>query len=299
MSKGGVVSIFLFFFPSVSLPQSSSAPADSALPPQPSNVMKPTKWYTMIENIPYNWGRWGEIAFRKDKTNEWLWISGLTALTIITDDDTYTPSDRFYRSSDGAKYWSDFFAAMGDGRTQFGLAGAYAAYGLLFDDERAFRTGSQIVQVVLASGAIVQVLKHVTGRESPFVRSTPTGRWSFFPNQVDYHRYVPYFDAFPSGHICTSLGTTIVIAENYPEVKWIRPVGYFLTALVGIGMANNGIHWYSDYPLGLYLGYYFGMIAAHPEGFELSDNSGDSSARLLVLPRVSSSGTGVALIVSF
>ena len=39
----------------------------------------------------------------------------------------------------------NFFAGFGDGRTQFALAGAYAVYGVVFDDDRAFRTGSQIV----------------------------------------------------------------------------------------------------------------------------------------------------------
>jgi len=57
-----------------------------------------------------------------------------------------------------------------------------------------------------------------------------------------------------------------VIGENYPEIKWIKPLGYTLTGLLGISMVNTGIHWYSDYPLAIVLGYAFGMIAAHPEG---------------------------------
>ncbi|MBF8248870.1 MAG: hypothetical protein HW374_1670, partial [Bacteroidetes bacterium] len=40
--------------------------------------------------------------------------------------------------------------------------------------------------------------------------------------------------------------TVIVISENYHEVTWIRPLGYVLTGLLGVGMVNNGIHWYSD-----------------------------------------------------
>jgi len=31
-------------------------------------------------------------------------------------------------------------------------------------------------------------------------------------------------------------------------------------------MVNTGIHWYSDYPLAIILGYSFGMLASHPEG---------------------------------
>jgi membrane-associated phospholipid phosphatase len=204
------------------------------------------QWYTMFANIPRDWGRWYDISFRKEHLNEWLIIGGLTVATVLTDDITYTPSARFYHSSPQAKKWSDFCANIGDGTTQFALAGSFAAYGIVFKDQKALRTGSQIVQAVLASGAVIQVLKHITGRESPFVRSTPTGTWKILPNQIDYHRRVPYFDAYPSGHICTSMATVIVIAENYPDVKWIRPAGYAFTTLVGLGMLSNGIHWVSD-----------------------------------------------------
>ena len=154
------------------------------------------------------------------------------------------------------------------------------------------------VQAVLASGAVVQVLKHVTGRESPFVRTTPLGVWKILPNQIDYHRRVPQFDAYPSGHICTSIATVIVIAENYPDVKWIRPAGYAFTTIVGLGMLSNGIHWVSDYPLGLFIGYYFGMLAAHPEGMPIMD-SGDGKVKVHVLPNITPVGTGVKLTMRF
>jgi hypothetical protein len=256
------------------------------------------QWYTMFANIPLDWERWYDISFRKERINEWLVIGGLTLATYLTDDITYTPSERFYHSSPEAKKWSDFCANIGDGTTQFALGGAFGAYGLVFKDQKALRTGSQIVQAVLASGAVIQVLKHVTGRESPFVRTTPFGVWKILPNQIDYHRRVPQFDAYPSGHICTSIATVIVIAENYPEIKWIRPAGYAFTTLVGLGMLSNGIHWVSDYPLGLFIGYYFGMLAAHPEGVPVMD-SGDGKLKVYVLPNITPTGTGAILTMNF
>ena len=156
----------------------------------------------------------------------------------------------------------------------------------------------EIVQAVLASGAIIQVLKHVTGRESPFVRTSPTGIWKILPNQIDYHRRVPQFDAFPSGHLCTSIATVVVVAENYPDLKWIRPVGYAFTTIVGLGMLSNGIHWVSDYPLGLFIGYYFGMLAAHPEGLPVID-SGDGKTQVQIVPNITPMGTGVSLTIKF
>jgi len=261
---------------------------------EPENV----QWYTMIANIPRDWERWYDISFRKERVNEWLFVGGLTLATYLTDDITYTPSEKFYHSSTSAKNLSDFCANIGDGTTQFALAGSFGAYGLLFKDQKALRTGSQIVQAVLASGAVIQVLKHLSGRESPFVRTTPFGVWKILPNQIDYHRRVPQFDAYPSGHICTSITTVIVIAENYPDVKWIRPAGYTFTTLVGLGMLSNGIHWASDYPLGLFIGYYFGMLAAHPEGVPVMD-SGDGKLKVYVLPNITPTGTGVSLTMKF
>jgi hypothetical protein len=259
---------------------------------------EPLHWYSMVENIPSDWERWYDFSFRKERVNEWLWIGGLTLATYLTDDVTYTPAEKFYHSSTAAKNVSDFCANIGDGTTQFAVAGALGAYGIVFKDQKALRTGSQIVEVVLASGAVIQVLKHITGRESPFVRSTPFGVWKILPNQIDYHRRVPQFDAYPSGHICTSIATVIVVAENYPDVKWIRPVGYAFTTLVGLGMLSNGIHWVSDYPLGLFIGYYFGMLASHPEGIPLSD-SGDGKLKVHILPSVTPLGTGVCFTMNF
>ena len=257
------------------------------------------RWYTPIANIPGDWERWWNISTKAPMVPQWCAIAGLSGALIVTDDATYSPSDRFYRSSGAARKWSDFFAEFGDGRSQFALAGSFGAYGLLFGDDKALRVGTQIVEVVIASGAVIQVLKHVTGRESPFVRTSPTGVWKPFPSQIDYHRHVPQHDAFPSGHICTSLATVIVLAENYPEAKWIRPLGYTLTTLVGVGMANNGIHWYSDYPLGLFIGYMFGMIAAHPEGLPGEDSVPFQSDRLRVFPTIQPDGAGVGLTLVF
>jgi len=256
-------------------------------------------WYTFIQNIPRDWSQWAQSYFRSDKIGDWAVVAGLTTALFVTDDNTYTPSKHLFQSSDRARDWSNFAAEIGDGTTQFGVAGALAAYGLVFGDQRALRTGSQIVEVVLGSGAVVQVLKHVTGRESPFTRSSPTGIWKFFPDQIQYHKHVPAYDAFPSGHICTSMATVVVVAENYPEEKWIRPVGYLFCAFIGVGMANNGIHWYSDYPLGIFLGYSFGMIASHQEMFKVYSEGKERPVNISVSPTINQHGAGLSLNATF
>lgn len=260
---------------------------------------KPTQddlqWHSMITNIPGDWTRYYNVTFQTKTIPAALGIAALTAGLIVTDEDTWQASNKWYTGSQAVSQWSNFFTWIGDGKTQFGLAGAFGLYGLLADDAKALRTGSQIAQAVLASGSVVQVLKHITGRESPFVESEPGGAWRFFPNQIEYHRRVPQYDAFPSGHVCTAVATVVVIAENYPDSKWIKPVGYTIAALVGVGMANRGIHWYSDYPLGAAIGYSFGMIAAHPELTSVARFNGDKSSEISIGPFIRDGGAGFQL----
>jgi len=280
----------------LNFPDQSKSSSGDSLSLQP--IQPPLRWYSMITNLPGDWSQYYRLKFRLTSVPEFVGLGVLTASLLVTDDATYKVSDRWYKNSRTVTDVSDFFVSLGDGKSQFALAGAFAAYGLYRDDNRALRTGSQIVQAVLASGAVVQFLKHVTGRESPFVRTSPTGTWRFFPNQIAYLKHVPAYDAFPSGHICTAMATVIVIAENYPQTTWVRPVGYVVSGLVGVGMVNRGIHWYSDYPLGLALGYVFGMIAAHPEGL-VNNADAESSTHLSIAPTVNDKGIGLSCAVAF
>lgn len=224
--------------------------------------MKPLEWYTMFSNLPGDMVSFYKEDITMKKVPLYLCIAATTAGLILTDDATWKASDKFYRHNSFNKNASDFFVNIGDGKSQFGLAGAFAVFGFLDNNQRALRTASEIVEAVLASGAVVQLLKHLTGRESPFVSTKEGGRWRIFPNQIQYHKHVPAFDAFPSGHLATSLAAFVVIADNYPEYKWITPVSYTLEGLLAVGMVNQGIHWYSDYPLAIFLGYTFGKIVS-------------------------------------
>jgi hypothetical protein len=194
---------------------------------------------------------------------------------------------------------SDICEMFGDGKTQFGLAAALGIYGFAAKDGRALRTASQTVEVILACGSVVQALKHLTGRESPFVSTAPGGKWRLFPNQIEYHKHVPNYDAYPSGHVATALATVTVIAENYAEVGWIRPVGYTLVGLLAVAMGNTGIHWYSDYPLGLALGYSFGMLVAHPQEMDVGENGNERKAKLSLSPVMNQTGGGVRIAILF
>lgn len=305
---------FIALFISFSLPQFCPGQVDSLRPAPLAMALSTStpdstyglfgheyvpQWYDMFANIPHDWVRWSGATFT---TKNIPLIAALTVSTVAlvaVDDPIWKASDKAYKKSRIVEKASDIFEMFGDGKTQFGLAAAFGIYGFAAKDGRALRTASQTVEVILACGTVVQVLKHLTGRESPFVSTAPAGKWQLFPNQIEYHKHVPSYDAYPSGHVATGLATVTVIAENYSEVGWIRPVGYTLVGLLAVAMGNTGIHWYSDYPLGIALGYSFGMLVAHPEEMDIGETRQQTPVKLSFAPMINQTGGGIRIAMSF
>jgi hypothetical protein len=56
----------------------------------------------------------------------------------------------------------------------------------------------------------------------------------------------------------TATAALYVIAGNYPDKKWIKPVGFTLISVLGFQMVQSSVHWVSDYPVSLVMGYIIG-----------------------------------------
>jgi len=149
---------------------------------------------------------------------------------------------------------------MGEGGTSMLVGGGLFIYGKIAKDYRALQTASDIAETFITMGVTTQVLKRITGRESPFMRTQSGGAWRPFPSFKDYQVNTSFYDAFPSGHLATMMATVTVLTTNYPEKKWIGILGYSLIGLTGWAMANTEVHWVGDYPLALALGYISGKI---------------------------------------
>jgi hypothetical protein len=163
---------------------------------------------------------------------------------------------------------------IGDGITELSVNGAFYFYGKIKNDPRALATASELAEGFLAVGVYVQVLKHATGHETPAKRSTPRGRWRWFPTLKEYHSSVPKYDAFPSGHLAMAMMTTTVVSLNYPEYRFIKPLCYSLITVCGYQMINNGVHWMSDYPFALAMGYCVGKMAVERGRIKISGSNG-------------------------
>lgn len=176
------------------------------------------------------------------------------------------------------------FYFIGDGWTHLTIATGFLGYGLIARDNRAAQTASQLGEAILSTGVVIQALKRSTGRQSPFVATKDRGEWHLFPSYSLYQSHVPNYDAFPTGHLATAMATLTVIADNYPEYKFIRPVGYTLMGLLGYSMLNNGVHWASDYPLGIAIGYGFAKIAVKHGRTRVESGTGLGAAPRKPLP---------------
>ncbi len=280
--------------------------------PSTDRRVAPHIW-DIVTNLPSDWRDWAVQNVQLKYWPQMALIAVSTTALVIYDRDLFNPFDKIYNNNITYQHTADVFSFMGDGKFQFGIAGVFAGYGFIAGDKRALRTAEQTCEVILACGGVVQLLKHVTGRESPCRATTPTGRWDLFPNQIDYANKTPAYDAFPSGHLATALATLTVVANNYAEQKWVKPVGYVVCAGIATGLVSQGIHWWSDFPLSIALGIGFGnLISPNPDGDvsvtdspakkDMGDNQSTIKKLLdqaTLLPTYVPGGTGLALSVRF
>lgn len=237
---------------------------------------------SFITQLPKTFGGAARISFNKESVKPWAIVAGSTALLILIDQDIADKvqqasrfigldNSRSYKKGISFNIGSQNFDvyeppgnlntaiySVGEGLPPLILSAGLWGWGAFKNDNRAMSTASQIVQATLATGLMTQFLKRTTGRESPFRATQPGGVWRPFPKPSVYQSHVPMYDAFPSGHMGTLASTFVVLTENYPEKRWIRPVGIAVMSLVGLSMVNNGVHWTSDYPLAIGMGYAFG-----------------------------------------
>ncbi|ASK29437.1 hypothetical protein CEY12_04670 [Chryseobacterium sp. T16E-39] len=150
---------------------------------------------------------------------------------------------------------------IGNGSTVVLLGIGFATYGLIKDDYRAQATASGLMESLILSGVFSQTIKRVTGRESPFIaiqNGNSGGHWTPFPSFSAFSKDTSRYDAMPSGHLTTFMSAITVIADNYPDAVWIKPVGYTLAGALAFQMMQSQVHWASDYPLALLMGYFIG-----------------------------------------
>lgn len=81
------------------------------------------------------------------------------------------------------------------------------------------------------------------------------------------------------GHLPTLMATVTVLSYNYPEKKWIKPVGYIQMGLTARAMMNTQVHWAGDYPLAIATRYLSGKITTWRHKVKNKQFPGDNTIK--------------------
>jgi len=255
------------------------------LNPSESVIMYKPRPFEFVTNVPSDLVLFGKAVVAKKNLPKIALLVGSTAILVALDQPLldaaqqfgryiHLDADRKFKRAisfkignfavpvlDLPQNLNSAFYFIGEGWPSILVAGSFYGYGIFTNDYRARQTSSELAEMFFTLAITTQVLKRITGRQSPFNSTTPGGEWHPFTKPSVYQEDVSNYDAFPSGHLATIMATVTILAGNYPDSKFIKPVGYSIMGILGYAMMNNGVHWAGDYPIAIAIGYTCGKIA--------------------------------------
>jgi membrane-associated phospholipid phosphatase len=208
-----------------------------------------------------------------------------TGILIANDEGIYKNFKSFQSRHSWVAKVSPNSTMLGDWGVDCGIAGLFFLSGVAFKDEKARNTGLMALETLLHTGFLAQVVKHLAGRQRPWVEN---GIDYWYGPAAFFKRYTQGFfsryDSFFSGHTVSAWGVATVIAENYKNHFWVPLTCYGLATLVGLSRLTENDHWMSDVFVGAVVGYAVGKMVVR-----------NHNKRLQLSPAVSAGGLGLAL----
>ncbi len=185
-----------------------------------------------------------------------------TAVLVANDESIYR-SFRDYRDRHRwVRTWSPRATRLGEFAWPWGISAAFVAGGLALGDNYARNTGWLAMEAMLHSGLVVQLGKHLAGRQRPSYENG-VDRWhgpaAFFKRYQEGDTF-SHYDAFPSGHTVTAFSLATVIASRYPRPFLVPLLGYAAAAACGLSRLTEDAHWMSDVLVGAVVGYAVGRM---------------------------------------
>lgn len=213
-------------------------------------IYRKPKAFGFLTNLPKDAAGIASVTFQKKSVKPLLWVAGSTVILLFADQSITNGVQRFSRNIDlhpeedykdvldmpFSKKGASLLKApqnlntalyqVGQGFPGLIIGAGLFVYGKIHKDYRAISTANQLAESFILMGISTQLLKRITGRQSPSEATSSGGTWHFFPSFKQFQNHTPNYDAFPSGHIATLMSTITILSENYPEKKWIKPIGY-------------------------------------------------------------------------
>jgi membrane-associated phospholipid phosphatase len=163
------------------------------------------------------------------------------------------------------------------------VIGSFYLGGLIFNRKKEKDTAWYLLEAVMFTQGITQVIKYSVGRARPF---EDKGAYHF-----EGFRTHPssYSLSFPSGHASTAFSLASVIAEQYDN-RLIDWAAYDLAFLAAWARVNDNVHFTSDVFFGGILGTWVGKTIV-----KLNKNKNTESKDLSLQPRIGLNSIEVSL----
>ena len=217
-------------------------------------------------------------------------ILTLTAASIVYDEQIYCNFKKFQKNNRWVGNVSPIVSYMGGKKALIGVSTLLLAGGVVFEKEKTKRTALMSYQTLIHTGIVVQIMKHISGRQRPNVENG-TDKWNgplvLFK---DYSNSFSRYSSFPSGHTIMAWGFATVISEQYKEHHtWVPYICYTLASAAGLSRITEGSHWFSDVIIGSSMGYAIGRYITRKH----------RHTNWTLLPSFSSNKTTASLIYQF
>jgi len=192
----------------------------------------------------------------------WLIAGGFAAAECIlyftADKPIQKSVTEFMGDNPGLHNISQYVTDFGATYEIYVLAG-FAAYGLVFKNDKAKTTVLLATQAYITAGAVSEAVKYITGRVRPFYGDNPTNNIFLGPNIFNGNNPVGGFNSsFPSGHTTAAFSAATVYAYEYKDQILIPVIAYSAASLVGVSRITQNAHWTTDVLAGAALGYITG-----------------------------------------
>jgi len=221
---------------------------------------------------PFHW--------EKKERLEFLAIASITAGLFLADKELQKVAQR--NRSDFSDDLARFVTPSEHIYPQAVIGGFYLG-GLIFKRKKEKDTALYLLESVMFTQGITQVIKYSVGRARPFADK---GAYHF-----EGFRFSPssYSLSFPSGHASTAFSLASVIAEQYDN-KLIDWASYSLAFFAAWARVNDNVHFTSDVFFGGVLGTWVGKTIVR-----LNKNKKEKSKELSVHPKIGLNSIGVSL----
>ena len=174
------------------------------------------------------------------------------------------------------------FEPFGNGIITIPTLAAFYIFGHFDENYKAKQTALIATESFLITGLYTTILKVTLGRHRP---STGSSSNTFDGFTIDHK-------SFPSGHTSTAFAIATVVANEYEETPYIKPISYGIATLTGLSRINDEKHWASDVFFGAALGYFVSKTILHLH----NDRKGH---HFTIYPRVDNNSGGLVFSKRF